>query len=235
MLSSPGQVDFIDSTAAYYLSTPSQTNGKQTPRHSILSTYFPSTAASKTAKTSIKPKPAITTKQSPSATSSEIDLFDNLATDYLFMPSKADRKMSAPRKESQTSKTESRRLSDTAYEPSARMSSEIDIFEYQVAGYLSMPLGQSYKTSPPRSLAATTSNGSSKSSSSTPSLWSKAKSKLHRKHSSSHQELASDEAEFEKSKEKEIKKEERDKDYKELGLEEKVKFGTKGGMNMGSL
>jgi hypothetical protein len=52
-------------------------------------------------------------------------------------------------------------------------------------------------------------------------LWSKAKNKIHRKSSS-----------VEEQEKKEMESQERKKEYEALGLEEKVKFGTKGGMSM---
>ncbi|KAI4749724.1 hypothetical protein E4T50_00088 [Aureobasidium sp. EXF-12298] len=95
-----------------------------------------------------------------------------------------------------------------------------DVFEYQTAGYLSMPMtheSQPYLQGQPSSER----KGSASSSSSAGSLWSKAKNKIHRKSPS---------AEEQEKKEKE--KQERKKEYETLGLDEKVKFGTKGGMNM---
>ncbi|KAG9591048.1 hypothetical protein KCU77_g9313, partial [Aureobasidium melanogenum] len=95
-----------------------------------------------------------------------------------------------------------------------------DVFEYQTAGYLSMPMtheSQPYLQGQPSSER----KSSASSSSSAGSLWSKAKNKIHRKSPS-----------VEEQEKKEQEKQERKKEYEALGLEEKVKFGTKGGMSM---
>lgn len=44
--------------------------------------------------------------------------------------------------------------------------------------------------------------------------------------------LADDEEDYERQKVKEEKKEQRKADYERLGLEDKVKWGSKGGMSM---
>ncbi|KAG9644330.1 hypothetical protein KCU64_g11388, partial [Aureobasidium melanogenum] len=95
-----------------------------------------------------------------------------------------------------------------------------DVFEYQTAGYLSMPMthkSQPYLQGQPSSER----KSSASSSSSAGSLWNRAKNKIHRKSPS-----------VEEQEKKEQEKQERKKEYEALGLEEKVKFGTKGGMSM---
>jgi hypothetical protein len=96
-----------------------------------------------------------------------------------------------------------------------------DPFDYQSAGYLSMPLNhkdqpylQHPPTSAPKSSSASSSRkSSSSSSSSSQSLWQKTKNLTQRRSSED--------------------KEKAKKEYEELGLEEKTKFGMgEGGMRM---
>lgn len=60
----------------------------------------------------------------------------------------------------------------------------------------------------------------------------KAKAKLGR---SGSEVLASDEEEFEKMKAKEVKKEERQREYERLGLSDQTKMGMKGAGGFGSM
>ncbi|KAG9836445.1 hypothetical protein KCU98_g10524, partial [Aureobasidium melanogenum] len=94
-----------------------------------------------------------------------------------------------------------------------------DVFEYQTAGYLSMPM--THESQPYLQGQPSERKSSASSSSSAGSLWSKAKNKMHRKSPS-----------VEEQEKKEQERQERKKEYEALGLEEKVKFGTKGGMRL---
>lgn len=97
-----------------------------------------------------------------------------------------------------------------------------DVFEYQTAGYLSMPLTHSSQPYLQEHQSKSSERkGSASSSSSTGSLWTKAKNKIQRKSPS-----------VEDQEEKQREKQERKKEYEALGLEERTKFGTKGGMSM---
>jgi hypothetical protein len=91
-----------------------------------------------------------------------------------------------------------------------------DVFEYQAAGYLSMPMDhedQPYRKSP--------SSSRKSSSSSSSSLWQKTKSLTQRRGSR------------EESKEADEKKQQREQEYKDLDLEKKTKFGmTEAGMRI---
>jgi cytochrome c556 len=91
-----------------------------------------------------------------------------------------------------------------------------DVFEYQAAGYLSMPMGhedQPYRKSP--------SSSRKSSSSSSSSLWQKTKDFTQRRCSR------------EDSEEKAEKKQQREQEYKDLDLEKKTKFGmTEAGMRI---
>jgi hypothetical protein len=91
-----------------------------------------------------------------------------------------------------------------------------DVFEYQAAGYLSMPLD--HESQPYRKSASSSRKSSSSSSS---SLWQKTKNLTHRRGSR------------ENSVEKEEKKQQREQEYKDLDLEKKTKFGmTEAGMRI---
>ncbi|KAG9643691.1 hypothetical protein KCU95_g11148, partial [Aureobasidium melanogenum] len=94
-----------------------------------------------------------------------------------------------------------------------------DAFEYQTAGYLSMPM--THSSQPYLQGQPSERKSSASSSSSAGSLWSKAKNKIHRKGPS-----------VEEQEKKEQERQERKKEYEALGLGEKVKFGTKGGMRL---
>ncbi|THW28966.1 hypothetical protein D6D23_01546 [Aureobasidium pullulans] len=208
-------------------------------------------------KTTKAPSPRPTTKpRSSSTSSSDIDIFENLVHGYLSHPRKSTNPTTITEKEikptfhqtrrssisSQATTATSSSISSTAstlaaskqHHPNSartdnRKSGEIDIFEYQAAGHLSMPMNDSsqpYIRKPSASASSSSSRRTSSSASSTPSLWAKAKGKLSRKGS------AGSGSETEKEKEKEEKKQERERQYKELGLEEKTKFGQKGGMNV---
>ncbi|THV70896.1 hypothetical protein D6D28_04823 [Aureobasidium pullulans] len=207
-------------------------------------------------KTTKAPSPRPTTKpRSSSTSSSDIDIFENLVHGYLSHPRKSTNPSTITEKEikptfhqtrrssisSQATTATSSSISSTAstlaaskqHHPNSartdnRKSGEIDIFEYQAAGYLSMPMNDSSQPylRKPSASASSSSRRTSSSASSTSSLWAKAKGKLSRKGS------AGSGSETEKEKEKEEKKQERERQYKELGLEEKTKFGQKGGMNV---
>ncbi|THW97580.1 hypothetical protein D6D15_00171 [Aureobasidium pullulans] len=207
-------------------------------------------------KTTKAPSPRPTTKpRSSSTSSSDIDIFENLVHGYLSHPRKPTNPTTITEKEikptfhqtrrssisSQATTATSSSISSTAstlaaskqHHPNSartdnRKSGEIDIFEYQAAGYLSMPMNDSSQPylRKPSASASSSSRRTSSSASSTSSLWAKAKGKLSRKGS------AGSGSETEKEKEKEEKKHERERQYKELGLEEKTKFGQKGGMNV---
>lgn len=94
-----------------------------------------------------------------------------------------------------------------------------DVFEYQTAGYLSMPM--SHESQPYLQDQPSERKSSASSASSSGSLWSKAKSKIQRRSPS-----------VEEQEENQKEKQERKKEYEALGLEERTKFGTKGGMSM---
>ncbi|THY01537.1 hypothetical protein D6D02_08640 [Aureobasidium pullulans] len=207
-------------------------------------------------KTTKAPSPRPTTKpRSSSTSSSDIDIFENLVHGYLSHPRKSTNPSTITEKEikptfhqtrrssisSQATTATSSSISSTAstlaaskqHHPNSartdnRKSGEIDMFEYQAAGYLSMPMNDSSQPylRKPSASASSSSRRTSSSASSTSSLWAKAKGKLSRKGS------AGSGSETEKEKEKEEKKQERERHYKELGLEEKTKFGQKGGMNV---
>ncbi|KAK6000088.1 hypothetical protein QM012_004076 [Aureobasidium pullulans] len=105
--------------------------------------------------------------------------------------------------------------------PSATQEEPFDVFEYQTAGYLSMPLSdkaQPYLQEPPSERKGSASSSASSSG----SLWSKAKNKIHKRKSPS----------VEEQEEKQMEKQQRKKEYEALGLEERTKFGSKGGMSM---
>ncbi|THW67765.1 hypothetical protein D6D20_00402 [Aureobasidium pullulans] len=210
-------------------------------------------------KTTKAPSPRPTTKpRSSSTSSSDIDIFENFVHGYLSHPRKSTNPSTITEKEikptfheirrssisSQATTATSSSISSTAstlaaskqHHPNSartdnRKSGEIDMFEYQAAGYLSMPMNDSsqpYLRKPSASASSSSSRRTSSSASSTSSLWAKAKGKLSRKGSAG----SGSETEKETEKEKEEKKQERERQYKELGLEEKTKFGQKGGMNV---
>ena len=90
-----------------------------------------------------------------------------------------------------------------------------DVFDYQAAGYLSMPMdheAQPYRNS--TSASSSRKSSSSSSSSKLQSLWQKTKN-LARRDSRSSEE-----------------KEQAKKEYEELGLEKKTKFGVGEGAGM---
>ncbi|KAH0348276.1 hypothetical protein KCU81_g3197, partial [Aureobasidium melanogenum] len=104
--------------------------------------------------------------------------------------------------------------------PSQPPEKPFDVFEYQTAGYLSMPMSHSSQPYLQEAPSGRKSSASSSSSAGS-SLWSKAKNKMQRRSPSVEEQEA-----------KEKKKQERKEEYEALGLEEKVKFGSKGGMSM---
>jgi hypothetical protein len=105
-------------------------------------------------------------------------------------------------------------------------SKPFDVFEYQAAGYLSMPMdheSQPYRNSS-ASKAALSSRKSSSSSSSSQSLWTKTKNLAQRRGSGQQQRRNSAESEEEKQQKK--------KEYEEFDLEKKTKFGLGEGAGM---
>jgi hypothetical protein len=101
-----------------------------------------------------------------------------------------------------------------------------DVFEYQTAGYLSMPMdheSQPYRNSS-ASKAALSPRKSSSSSSSSQSLWTKTKNLAQRRGSGQQQRRNSAESEEEKQQKK--------KEYEEFDLEKKTKFGLGEGAGM---
>ncbi|THZ26653.1 hypothetical protein D6C90_09062, partial [Aureobasidium pullulans] len=162
-------------------------------------------------KTTKAPSPRPTTKpRSSSTSSSDIDIFENLVHGYLSHPRKPTNPTTITEKEikptfhqtrrssisSQATTATSSSISSTAstlaaskqHHPNSartdnRKSGEIDIFEYQAAGYLSMPMNDSSQPylRKPSASASSSSRRTSSSASSTSSLWAKAKGKLSRK------------------------------------------------------
>ncbi|THW98319.1 hypothetical protein D6D18_05176 [Aureobasidium pullulans] len=162
-------------------------------------------------KTTKAPSPRPTTKpRSSSTSSSDIDIFENLVHGYLSHPRKPTNPTTITEKEikptfhqtrrssisSQATTATSSSISSTAstlaaskqHHPNSartdnRKSGEIDMFEYQAAGYLSMPMNDSSQPylRKPSASASSSSRRTSSSASSTSSLWAKAKGKLSRK------------------------------------------------------
>jgi hypothetical protein len=99
-----------------------------------------------------------------------------------------------------------------------------DVFEYQAAGYLSMPMdheSQPYRASASASKSKSASSSRKSSSSSSSSLWQKTRNITQRRGSK------------ENSEEAEEKKQQREQEYKDLDLEKKTKFGmTEAGMRI---
>ncbi|KAI5249756.1 hypothetical protein E4T43_00464 [Aureobasidium subglaciale] len=234
-MSSPNQFDLSDPTSVYHISQTSR-NDPKNPRHAALSSAFPEQFFTKKISSTSPPIPTSPTKtltaQKPTMKQSRQEALEGMYPAQYFGKRSTSPPTTTTEKQLHRSpsvyttsafSTTSTATTIAAPSSSSQKDTPIDLFDYQVAGYLSMPM--SHKDQPYRKNSAS-SNTSQQSNSSSSSLWTRAKGKLQRKPSSN----ASEDKDNRLTKAE--KKQQREREYAALGLDEKVKFGTKGGMNI---
>ncbi|KAI5212450.1 hypothetical protein AUEXF2481DRAFT_30114 [Aureobasidium subglaciale EXF-2481] len=235
-MSSPNQYNLSDPTSVYHISQTSR-NDPKNPRHAALSSAFPEQFFAKKT-SSISPPIPTSPTTSPTTQKPTMEQSRQEALEEMYPVQHFGKRSTSPSTTSTekqlhrspsvystsstltaTSAFSTTSTATTIAAPPAPKDTPIDLFDYQVAGYLSMPI--SHKDQPYRKHSASASSTSSSSS-----LWTRAKGKLQRKPSSN-----ASEDEDEKMTKTE-KKQQREREYAALGLDEKVKFGAKGGMNI---
>ncbi|KAI5276239.1 hypothetical protein E4T47_00876 [Aureobasidium subglaciale] len=225
-MSSPNQFDLSDPTSVYHISQTSR-NDPKNPRHAALSSAFPEQFFTKKISSTNPPIPTSPTKtltaQKPTMKQSRQEALEETYPAQYFGKRSTSPPTTTTEKQLHRSPTATTIAAPSSSSSSSQKDTPIDLFDYQVAGYLSMPM--SHKDQPYRKNSAS-SNTSQQSNSSSSSLWTRAKGKLQRKPSSN----ASEDKDNRLTKAE--KKQQREREYAALGLDEKVKFGTKGGMNI---
>ena len=195
----------------------SMSSGFMTPRHAELESSYPAAYFGKKSSPPASTPATITTQQEKMSEAERRISVDSTATTATSSSVSSAASTIAAEKEiaKKWMAEETQRQTQQSKGKQPQQQQPFDVFDYQAAGYLSMPMdheAQPYRNS--TSASSSRKSSSSSSSSKSQSLWQKTKN-LARRDSRSSEE-----------------KEQAKKEYEELGLEKKTKFGVGEGAGM---